>query len=140
MTLKDQFDDDASHHQFHVLREIFGGARRGTHVRTRICAVGLIVLIMAFGGLLVPENSPVWRAGVFSLEAQAAGKIRARANVCWWNAVDWQAMSDQQKSAWRTLGWNEQMWKSDARAEPASNSKASAELSENERAAAQVLP
>ena len=116
-------------------------ARDGVRTCEReIYAVGLIVLIMAFGGLLVPENSLVWRAGVFSLEAQAAGKIRARANVCWWNAVDWQAMSDQQKSAWRTLGWNEQMWKSDARAEPASNSKAWAELSENERAAAQVLP
>jgi hypothetical protein len=138
MTLKELWRR-SSHHQFHVLREIFGGARPGMHARTRMYAIGLIVLIMAFGGFLVPENSVVSRAGVFSLEAQAAEKIRARANVCRWNAVDWQAMSDQQKSAWRTLGWNEQMWESEARAEPASNSKAWAELTENERAAAQWL-
>ena len=109
-------------------------------VRTRIWAVGLIVSTMApFGGLLIPANSPLSRAGVFSFGARAAGTIHARANVCRWNAVDWQAMSDQQKNAWQTLGWNEQMWESDAPAEPASNSKAWVELSENERAAAQLL-
>ena len=48
-------------------------------------------------------------------------------------------MSDQQKTAWQALGWNEQIWESDAPAEPASNSKAWAELSENEQAAARLL-
>ena len=103
-------------------------------------AIGLILSIVApFGGLLVPENSLLSRAGVFSFEARAAGTIHARANMCRWNVVDWQAMSDQQKNAWQTLGWNEQMWESDAPAEPASNSKAWVELSENERTAAQRL-
>ena len=140
MILSDQLRRRSSHRQSHVSRGIFVSARRWMQVRTRVCAVGLFVSIVApFGGLLVPENSVLSRADVFSFEAQAAGMIHARANVCRWNAVDWQAMSDQQKNAWQTLGWNEQMWESDAPAEPASDSKAWAELSENERAAAQLL-
>jgi hypothetical protein len=140
MFLSDPFRRRSSHRQFHVSREILVSARRRMHVRTRMYAAGLIISIMApFGGLLVPENSVLSRAGVFSFEAQAAGTIHARASVCRWNVVDWQAMSDQQKNAWQTLGWNEQMWESDAPAEPASNSKAWAELSENERTAAQLL-
>ena len=48
-------------------------------------------------------------------------------------------MSDQQKNAWQTLGWNEQMWELDAPAEPGSNMKSWTELSEDEQAAAQSL-
>lgn len=119
---------------------LFVGARRRMQARMKVCAVGLIVSIVApFAGLLVPENSALSRAGVFSFEALAAGTIHAQANVCGWNVVDWQAMSDQQKNAWQTLGWNEQTWQSDASSEPASNSKAWIELSENEQAAARVL-
>jgi hypothetical protein len=140
MILSGQLRRRSLHRQFHVSREVFVSARRRMHVRTRTYAVGLFLLFVApFVGLLVPENSLLSRAGVFSFEARAAGTIHARANVCRWNAVDWQAMSDQQKNAWQTLGWNEQMWESDAPAEPASNSKAWVELSENERTAAQRL-
>ena len=91
--------------------------------RTRTCAVGLILSAGApFGGLLVPENS-VSGAGIFSFEARAAAPVHARASGCRWNGVEWQAMSDQQKTAWQALGWNEQIWESDTPAEPASNSK-----------------
>ncbi len=139
MILGDQLRRRSSHRQRHVLRGIFVSARRWTQVRTRTCAVALILSVGApLGGLLVPESS-VSGTGIFSFEALAAATVHARVNGCRWNGVEWQAMSDQQKTAWQALGWNEQMWESDAPAEPASNAKAWAELSENEQAAARLL-
>jgi hypothetical protein len=138
MILGDQLRRRSSHRQRHVLPGIFV-ARRWMQGRTRTCAVGLILSAGApFGGLLVPEN-PASGAGIFSFEARAAAPVHARARGCRWNGVEWQAMSDQQKTAWQALGWTEQIWESDTPAEPASNSKAWAELSENEQAAARLL-
>ena len=58
MILGDQLRRRSSHRQRHVLPRIFVGARRWMQVRTRMCAVGLILSVGApFGGLLVPENS-----------------------------------------------------------------------------------
>jgi hypothetical protein len=105
MILGDQLQRRSSHRQSHVSRGIFVSARRRMQARTRVCAVGLIVSIIApFGGLFVPDNSLLSRAGIFAFDEQAAGKNRAQASVCSWNAIDWQAMSDQQKNAWQTLG------------------------------------
>jgi hypothetical protein len=80
MILSDQFPRRSSHRQFRVLGEICVSARRWMQARTRMCAIGLIISIVApIGGLLVPENSVLSPAGMFSFEAQAAGTIHARA-------------------------------------------------------------
>ena len=48
-------------------------------------------------------------------------------------------MSEEQRNAWRTLGWTDQMWGSEGPAQPASDSKAWTDLSQDERGAAQRL-
>jgi len=109
-------------------------------MRTRIYAAGLIAsILLPFCGQLVPENPLLSEGGLFSLDARAAEAIRTRANGCRWNNLDWQDMSAEQRNAWRTLGWTDQMWDSQRPVQAASDSKAWADLSENERAAARWL-
>jgi hypothetical protein len=109
-------------------------------MRTRIYAAGLIALILLpFCGHLVPENPLLSGAGLFSLDARAAEAIRMRSNGCRWSNLDWQDMSEEQRNAWRTLGWTAQMWDSQGSVQAASDSKAWVDLSENERAAARWL-
>ena len=111
------------------------------HLRTRMYAAGLIAWIMLpFGGSFVPDDPLLSRTNVFSIEARARQATAARARICRWNNVDWQDMSEEQRKAWQTLGWTQQMWDSDdPAAPPASDSKAWTDLSEDERAAAGLL-
>jgi hypothetical protein len=114
--------------------------RRQMRMRTKMYAVALIASIMApFGALSIPDNLLLSGARVFSFNARAAEAIRGRSNACRWNNVGWQDMSEEERGAWRTLGWTGQMWESDGSVQAASDSKAWTDLSQNERAAARRL-
>lgn len=89
----------------------------------RMGAAGMIASIMlACGGAVVaPSDAPA-------------------ADTCRWNDVGWSEMTDEERAAWRTLGWTGQMWDSD---DPATQAPSSSEewrsLSERERSAARQL-
>jgi hypothetical protein len=97
-------------------------------------------IALALGALMVPGGHTLSWTSVFSIDAHASQTIRGRADVCRWNNISWQEMSEDQRKAWQVLGWTDQMWESDQPAQqPPSSSKEWVELSDNERAAAQFL-
>lgn len=111
------------------------------HVRIRMHAAGLVASIMLpLGASIVPGGPALSLTGVFSIDARASETIVARADVCSWNDVGWQEMSEDERNAWQILGWTDKLWELDQPAmQPPSSSKAWADLSENERAAARRL-
>lgn len=107
-------------------------------MRIRMDAAGLIAsIVVACGGLDFPGGSPLSWVGVFSISARASEAIVARADTCSWNYVDWEEMSEDERTAWQTLGWTASLWGLDDPAtQPASSQKDWRELSKNQRSAA----
>jgi hypothetical protein len=72
------------------------------------------------------------------LTAAYADQIRQIGNVCNWDNLDWDEMSNAEKQAWETLGWSRALWDSD-KYEAASSGKDWDELTPSEKNAAQWL-
>jgi hypothetical protein len=112
-------------------------------MRMKIGAGGLAISIsLACGGLIGLNGSAHSLTSELTRKALAseAIAIRARANVCSWNNVEWKDLSQAERWAWMALGWTQQIWDSDApNARASTDSKAWIELSPNERYAAQSL-
>jgi hypothetical protein len=70
--------------------------------------------------------------------APAANGIRAIGNVCDWDKLGWDEMSNAEKQAWEALGWSRALWDADNN-EAASSAKDWDELTPREKNAAQWL-
>ena len=80
-----------------------------------------------------PRSQPASPAP--ALTAQA--KIRSVANVCAWDALDWDELYDDERKAFEILGWSRDNWNSQNGG--ATSSKDWSELTPKERNAAQAL-
>lgn len=77
---------------------------------------------------------------VMSVSARAEEGIRIPANLCSWEARDWQDLNAAEKVAWSGLGWTKQTWDdAEPGAYPASYRKSWPELVYTEKLLAREL-
>ncbi len=99
-----------------------------------VLSVGIICLCLgACNTTNPPPAAPVGAAT--ATPAQPSG-IRHVANVCAWDALGWNELSDPEKKAFESLGYSNENWSS---GNAAASSKEWSALTSNERNAAQAL-
>lgn len=76
----------------------------------------------------------------WAVPAYGALGIRTPSSVCYWETLDWNQMSTEEKDMWAELGWTKKSWDSnnDSLAPP-SDDKTWTDLTSTERGAAQAL-
>src|ERR1700749_1744357 len=94
----------------------------------KIFPVGILCLCLSACNTTNPPTAAP--TGAATATPAQAGGIRHVANICAWDALGWDALSDPEKKAFETLGYSSENWNS---GNAPSSSKEWSALNSNER-------
>ncbi len=114
-------------------------AARATSIRNRFVRVVIGGVLVFAGSSGIGVLSSALRLPLEFGLSVAHAQIRSIGNVCNWDSVDWDQMSNAEQRAWETLGWIRELWQSNNSNAVPTSSEDWSHLSLDEKSAAEAL-